>query len=93
MPARSATGAKRMRFSGEVRSWLDTGYLDVRGGLVRNLRSADCSMIKIVTGSTRRNRRAAPRAGDTTDGRRTGARQTRVGPVTSRNERDLETSP
>ena len=90
MPARSATGAKRMRFSGEVRSWLDTGYLDVRGGLVRNLRLADCSMIKIVSGSTRWNRRVAPRAGDTADGRRIHVRQARLGPVTSRNERDLE---
>jgi hypothetical protein len=30
MPAVSATGAKRRRFSGETRSGFDTGYLDVR---------------------------------------------------------------
>jgi len=47
-------------------------------------------MIKIVIGSTRWNRRAAPRAGDTADGRRIHVRQARLGPVTSRNERDLE---
>jgi len=30
MPARRATGAKRIRFSAEVRSLVDTGYLFVR---------------------------------------------------------------
>jgi hypothetical protein len=30
IPARSATGAKRIRFSAEVRSLVDTGYLFVR---------------------------------------------------------------
>jgi hypothetical protein len=53
MPARSATGAKRIRFRAEVRSLSDTGYLFDQGVWGRSGARGSgslASMIKIVNG-------------------------------------------
>ena len=63
MPARSATGAKRMRFSGEMRSWLDTGYLDDRWVDDWQVHLHDCLMTKIASGSPSCYPAPVPRAG------------------------------